>query len=343
MVLALVLALASCSRAGGGDPATTGQPRDLGPVGEIRVGYFANVTHAPAIIGVDKGFFARELGPSKLVPQTFNAGPEAISALLGGSLDVAFLGPGPAINAFTKSGGTVRLIAGAVSGGVQLVVKPDIAAPEQLRGRTLATPQLGGTQDIALKTWLARNGLAGQVSVAALKNAQAFDAFRGGEVDGAWLPEPWASRLVLDAHAKVLVDEKTLWPGGHFPTTVVVTRNEFLQRHPTTIRAILRGQVAVLEWAAAHRDEAKAAVNDGIEARTRNRLSPAALDRAFDAVQLSPDPHALTYAQLAQDSVTAGVIPSPPYLEGLIDLRLLNEELAARGKPAIRTAGFRVE
>ncbi|MEU3269737.1 ABC transporter substrate-binding protein [Saccharomonospora sp. NPDC006951] len=341
VALAAATVLASCSRAG--DDQGGGQaPReaDQGAAAEVRLGYFPNVTHAPAIIGVENGLFAEELGSTKLTTQTFNAGPDEVNALLGGSLDVAFIGSGPAINAFTKSEGTIQLISGAVSGGAQLVVKPGITSPEQLKGATIATPQLGNTQDVALKKWLSEQNLSGEVTVANMKNPQIYDAFRSGEVDGGWLPEPWPSQLVEQAGAHVLLDEKDLWPGGKFPTTVMIARSEFVQQHPETVKALLRAAIAATEWAGNNAGEAKAVVNSAIEKLTGDTLSGPVLDRAFDGIELSPDPASSTYPQLAEDSVTAGVVDSAAELSGFLDLSLLNEVLAEQGKPEVDAAGL---
>ena len=227
LVLALVavLALGACSRretpaapSGGAGASAAGTP-----AAELRLGYFPNITHAPALIGVANGYFQQELGSTKLTTQTFNAGPEEVSALLGGSLDAGFIGSAPAINAFAKSNGqAVRLIAGSTSGGAQLVVSPDITSAEQLKGKIVATPQAGNTQDIAFKKWLKQNNLQNgtgpdAVTVQNIDNPRTLDLFKSKQVAGGWLPEPWSSRLV-DAGAKVLVDEKTLWPDGQFPT-----------------------------------------------------------------------------------------------------------------------------
>ncbi|WP_285487472.1 ABC transporter substrate-binding protein [Amycolatopsis taiwanensis] len=337
--LALTAVLAGCSRAGN----TAGQSthaQDEGAAAEVRLGYFPNVTHAPAIIGVHKDFFTRELGSTKLTAQTFNSGTDEANALLGGSLDIGFIGPGPAINAFTKSGGTIQVVSGAVSGGAELVVKPDITTPAQLKGKTLATPSKGNTQDVALKKWLSTTGLSGQVTVANLDNPQAFDAFRNGDIDGGWLPEPWASQLVLDAGANVLLDEKSRWPDGKFPTTVVVVRTEFRQQHPATVTAVLKAVLAATDWAAANPADARTAVNDGIAELTHDRLSPAVLDRAFSEITLGPDPDSAAYPQLAQDSVTAGVVRTAANLNGFLDLELLNKVLSDQHKPAIDAAGL---
>ncbi|MBL8976754.1 MAG: ABC transporter substrate-binding protein, partial [Myxococcales bacterium] len=185
----------------------------------LRLGYFPNITHAAALVGVSDGIFARQLGAIKLETFTFNAGPAAIEALLSGSLDASYVGPNPAINAFVKSRGeAVRIIAGATSGGAFLVVRPEISSAADLRGQAVASPQLGGTQDVALRSWLATQGLktdtsgGGDVSVVPQENAQTLERFRDGKLAGAWVPEPWASRLVLEGGGKVLVDERDLWP-----------------------------------------------------------------------------------------------------------------------------------
>ena len=248
----LLAALAALTVAGGVTACaraaeTTAAPAVAGPAAELRLAYFPNITHAPALIGVAKGFFATELGRTTLTTQTFNAGPDEVAALLGGSLDAGFIGSSPAINAFARSKGeAVRLIAGSTSGGAQLVVSPDITSPAQLRGRTIATPQKGNTQDVALKKWLQANQLApgtgpDQVTVANLDNPRTLDLYRSGQLAGGWLPEPWSSQLV-GAGAKVLVDEKTLWPNGQFPTTVLIVRTPYLREHPDTVAALLRGE-----------------------------------------------------------------------------------------------------
>ncbi|MFD8493196.1 ABC transporter substrate-binding protein [Amycolatopsis sp. NPDC059657] len=335
--LALSAGLAACSRADS-DPAPAAAPQNT--AAEVRVGYFPNVTHAPALIGVKKDFFKKELGSTKLTTQTFNAGPDEVNALLGSSLDIAFIGSGPAINAFTKSKGAIQLVSGAVSGGAQLVVKPEIASADQLKGKTIATPQLGNTQDVALKKWLSENKLTDQVKISNLDNPKTLDAFKKGEVDGGWLPEPWASRLVQDAGAKVLIDEKTLWPGGRFPSTVVIVRSEFLQQHPDTVRAVIKGESAAIDWATANQAEAKTTVNDALKELAGSSLNVAVLDRAFGGIELTLDPISAEFGQLAKDSVTAGVVKTVADLKGFADFGPLNEVLKAAGKPAVEPAGL---
>ena len=347
LVLVAVLTLAACSRREDDAPAAGGAAPSAGgtPAAELRLGYFPNITHAPALLGVANGYFQQELGSTKLTTQTFNAGPEEVSALLGGSLDAGFIGSGPAINAFAKSNGeAIRLIAGSTSGGAQLVVSPDITSPEQLKGKIIATPQAGNTQDIAFKKWLKDNNLTNgtgpdAVTVQNIENPRTLDLFKSGQVAGGWLPEPWSSRLV-DAGAKVLVDEKTLWPGGEFPTTVLIVRTQFLQEHPETVEALLRATKKSIDFANADQAQAKTVTNDSIKQLTNSALAPAVLDRAFTELSFGIDPLAATFPQLAKDSVTAGAAEKEPNLAGFVDVTPLNNVLTAAGEPAVDAAGL---
>jgi len=333
-----LLALAACAPGAAADPA--------GPATELRLGYFGNVTHAPALVGVAKGLFADELGDTKLSTQVFNAGPAAIEALNAGAIDAAFLGPNPAINGFVKSkGASLRIIAGSTSGGAQLVVRDAIRSAGDLRGANLATPQLGGTQDVALRAWLTAQGLKnsvtgeGDVTITPTENAQTLQLFADGKIDGAWLPEPWASRLVLDAGAHVLVDEKDLWPGGKFLTTHLVVSTTFLKQHPETVQALLRGTVASVDWIDAHPAQAPGVVNAQIAKTAGKPLSDAVIARAFTHITFSVDPLATTLTKLLADGVTAGTTQKAS-LDGIYDLRLLNTVLAAQGRPAVSAAGL---
>lgn len=335
--------LAGCGAAADAQQA----PEATGPADTLRLGYLANVTHAAAIVGVDEGFIPDALGDTALQTQVFNAGPAAVEALFAGAVDATYIGPNPAINAYGQSDGeAVRIVAGATSGGAQLVVRSGTGGPGDLAGTTLATPQLGNTQDVALRAWLSEQGLAtsvtggGDVTVSPTANADTLTLFQAGELDGAWLPEPWSSRLVLEAGATVLVDEADLWPDGQFVTTHLVVRTQFLQDHPDTVRALLEGHVEAVDWAVANPDQAKTAVNAGIEDLTGQRLAPAVLDRAWDNLQVTVDPVPGSLAASAEDAVTAGVAEDEVDLDGIYDLSILNAIRTEQGQPAISAGGL---
>ena len=309
-----------------------------GPADTLRLGYFANVTHAPAVVGVERGRFAEALGThgTTLQTQIFNAGPAAIEALNAGAIDAAFLGPSPAINSYVKSGGTsLRVIAGAASGGAQFVVDPSITGPADLDGAMLASPQLGGTQDVALRTWLADRGLettpdgGGEVAVNPTGNAETLDLFRSGELDGAWLPEPWSSRLVLEADAKVLVDEADLWENGEFPTTVLVVDQRFAAAHPETVADLLAGHRDTVAWLnGADTATRLDAVGDGL-ASLGATLPQDVLARALGNLTFTTDPLPGTYPTLMRHAAEAGLTDEAP-LEGLVDTSVL-DALPAEG------------
>ncbi len=290
------------------------------PAAELKLGYFGNVTHAPALVGIKQGFLAEALGNTTLSTETFNAGPAAIEALNAGAIDAAYIGPNPAINSFVKSQGqSVKVIAGAAAGGAQLVVKPEIKTPADLKGKTLASPQLGGTQDVALRAWLAGNGYktnvdgSGDVAINPTENSQSLKLFQDGKLDGAWLPEPWASRLVLTAGAKVLVDEKDLWDGaetgkpGEFPTTILIVNQKFAADHPDTVSALLRGHAKSVDWLNTAPAADKAAViNAALQESAGAALPEDVLARSLANITFTLDPLAGSYPRLLADGVDSG-------------------------------------
>jgi NitT/TauT family transport system substrate-binding protein len=318
-----------------------------GPATTLRLGYFANVTHAAALVGVDKGFLKKDLGRTELTTQIFDAGPAEVEALFGGALDAAYVGPNPAINAYGQSDGeAVRVIAGATSGGAQLIVRPGINTPQDLKGKTLATPQLGNTQDVALRAWLSKQGLknsvqgGGDVTISPTKNSDTLQLFKSGKLDGAWVPEPWASRLVVEGGGKVLVDERSLWPQGKFATTLLVVRTEFLQQHPQTVEALLRGHVEAVQWANQNPDQAKTLVNDSIGTLTGTKLKTEVIDRAWQDETVTNDPIAPSLQKSADDALAAGVSKDKVDLNGIFDLTVLNRILTQQGQPTVSSGGL---
>lgn len=339
--LGLVAAMMSGCAAASADPGQTGEP-----VSELRLGYFANVTHAPALVGVQEGLFEDALGDVEVTTQVFNAGPAAIEALSAGAIDATYIGPNPSINTFIQSGGeSARIVAGAATGGAALVVREGIDDAADLEGTTLATPQLGNTQDVALRTWLAGEGYetdtsgGGDVQITPTENAQTLTLFQDGELDGAWLPEPWVSRLIVDAGAHVLVDEADLWEDGEFPTTVLLVRKEFLDQHPDVVADLLAGHAAAVQWIADNPADAPAVINEAIEAETGKPLADEVITRALEHVTFSVDPHADTFEALVEDGIAAGT-QKEGSIEGLFDLRLLNELRESDGADTVSAAGL---
>ncbi|WP_458111709.1 ABC transporter substrate-binding protein [Arthrobacter sp. R1-13] len=318
--------------------AQSAAPAPASDAQELKLGYFGNITHAPALVGVSEGIIAKELGSTRLSTESFNAGPAAIEALNAGAIDATYIGPNPAINSFVKSQGeSVSIIAGAAAGGAQLVVREGINSPADLRGKTLASPQLGGTQDVALRSWLAKQGFktntdgSGDVAINPTENGQTLKLFQDGKLDGAWLPEPWASRLVLQAGAKVLVDEKDLWDGsltgkpGEFPTTILIVNKQFAASHPQTVKALLRGHAQSVAWLNDAPAAEKASVlNAALKEDAGAELKPDVLERSLQNIVFTVDPLAGTYKKLLQDGVEAGTTKQAD-LNGIFDLTALNE------------------
>jgi NitT/TauT family transport system substrate-binding protein len=307
----------------------------------LRLGYFPNVTHAPAIVGVERRIFERALGADvKLETKTFNAGPQVVEAMLSGSLDASYIGPNPAINAYAKDKASIRIVAGATSGGAALVVKPSITTPADLRGKKLATPQRGNTQDVALRAWLADQGLSselaggGDVTILPQENAQTLDTFRTGAIDGAWVPEPWVTRLVDEGGGKVLVDEKSLWPGGEFVTTHLIVRAQFLEDHPDAVKKLLEGHVEAIEFVTANGAEAQRLTNTGIERITGKRLGDAVMEGAWKNLTFTDDPIASSLTTSAEHAEAVGLLDDVD-LTGIYDLTLLNEVLTAKGEKEV--------
>lgn len=313
----------------------------------VTIGYFANVTHATALVGVERGLFQKELGGTQLKTQVFNAGPSEMEALNAGAIDIGWVGPAPAINAYSQSHGrNLRIISGATSGGASLVVNPRrIHSLADLRGKTIATPQLGNTQDVSLLNFLAEHHYKespqtgkGDVKVNRIDNKTVTAAFREGQVDGAWVPEPTASQL-LAVGGRTLVDENTLWPGGRFVTTNVVVSQSFLKAHPDVVAAVLRGSVETNAWIRTHKAQAEQAVNAQLRALSGKALPGSVLTTAFGNIQVTDDPLASTLRQEARHAVQAGLLGRPD-LNGIYDLAPLNKVLTANGRPQVSDAGL---
>jgi NitT/TauT family transport system substrate-binding protein len=334
-VIAVTAALTGLTACGSSNKAASG------PV-TLRLGYFPNLTHATPIVGINKGFFADKLGKNvTLDTKTFNAGPEATEALFSGAIDATYIGPNPTVNAWQKSKGkAIKVVAGAASGGVAFVVKPTINGPEDLKGKKIATPQLGNTQDVALRYWLKQHGLnttkegGGDVNILPQANADAVTAFGTGAIDGAWIPEPYASRLVKSG-GKILVDERTLWPGGTFVITNLIVSTKFLTEHRDVVKNLIAGQVEATDFINASPDEAQKVVNTAIGQLSGKAPDAKQTADAWKTLTFLNDPLSSSLRDGAKHAQDVGLL-DPVDLKGIYDLSLLNEVLKAKGAPEVK-------
>ncbi|MBU8897180.1 ABC transporter substrate-binding protein [Corallococcus sp. M34] len=314
-----VVSLAGCKRES--SPSGADSP--------LRLGFFPNITHGQALVGDAEGVFAAQPGVGRLEVMQFNAGPAAMEALVGGSLDVSYVGPGPAINTYLKAGKDLRIIAGAVNGGAVLVVK-SVRTPAELKGKKLATPQLGNTQDIALRHWLKAQGLSisadqgGDVQVVPISNADILGQYLRGAIEGAWVPEPWGARMLAEGGGHILVNEKDLWPDGRFPTTVLVTTRKMMETQRPRLLALVRAHVQLTERWKANPTAFAISVNSAFGRITHKPLATPVLQNAFSRLQPSLDPVPSALKESARHAHELGFIPSDD-IEGLVDLSLLDE------------------
>ncbi|MET9344142.1 ABC transporter substrate-binding protein [Nonomuraea sp. NPDC004354] len=332
-ILAMTSLAAACGSSSSGAPAAAAK--------EVRLGYFPNITHSTALYGVEKGIYAKSLGVP-LKTSTFNAGPAAIEAVFSGAVDATYIGPNPAINAWEKSKGkAINIVAGAASGGVYLVVKPEINSVEDLKGKKIATPQLGNTQDVALRYWLQEKGLktdtkgGGDVSIVPQENSQTLQTFATGDIDGAWVPEPFASRLVIESKGKILQDERELWPDKQFVITHLIVRQEWAKANPDLLKKLIEAHVQSTEEINADPDAAAKVVNASVEKLTGKPLKPEVLASAFKNITFTNDPIAASLTGSADHAVKVGLL-KPVDLNGIYDLKVLNEVLAAKGQQSIK-------
>ena len=335
--------------------AATAAPKKLPklPTAKVlRVGYLTNVTHATALVGIQRGLIRSVVGAGGTSVQftSFNAGPAAIEAMKGGSIDVAFLGVSPAVSGYVSTHGSLlRIVSGTTTGGAQFITKSSITTVADLRGKTFASPQLGGTQDVALRSYLKRkgystttSGVGGDVTVSPMENATTLSSFKSGSIDGAWVPEPWASRLVLEGNGHVFLDEKSLWHSGNFVTTQLVAATQYLKSYPGTVRALIGSEYATNKWIKANPQAAKDSVQAQLLADTGKNLSDAVINRAWGNITPSLDPIAASLAVSVNHAVDAGLLTNigARGVQGIYDLRLLNQLMKFKGEKTYGTAGL---
>jgi sulfonate transport system substrate-binding protein len=312
----------------------------------VRVGAFANITHSQAVVGKSMGWFEKQLGPAARIEwKTFNAGPSEIEAIFAGAIDIGYIGPNPAISGYVHSNGeALRVVAGATSGGAALVVRNDssIQNADDFRGKRVASPQMGNTQDVSLRYWVISHGMktadkGGDVQVIPVANPDQLTLFLRKQLDAAWAPEPWASRLIHEANARLFLDERDLWPNHQFVTAHVIVRTKFLHEHPDMVKKWLAAHVELTEWINAHPAEAKRAMNAQIQKETGKALPADVLEEAYGRMQVTYDPIRSSLLTSAKWAFDAGFLGRQmPDLSGLYDLTLLNQVLREKGKRAVQ-------
>jgi NitT/TauT family transport system substrate-binding protein len=351
VIVTAVAVLGLSTPAGAVDPgAAKAAPKATDPSGTLNLGYFDNVTHGPALVALQGGLLQKALGSNvTLKTSIFASGTPEITAILSGAIDAAYIGPGPAVTAYTQSHGAVQVVSGVASGGAYFVVKPNITKAPDLKGKTVASPGLANTQDIALRSWLKKQGLktdvsgGGDVIVRPQDNAITLQTFQQGLISGAWVPEQWATRLIKEGGGHVLVDEATLWPEGKYATTELIVRTEYLKAHADIVQRLIQANVeaADLITKAATRTPSESLAYTKIQSDTGKAVSLDLIAASFDHITFTPDPVATSLQTSAKNTVGLGlpgaVALTTADLKKLVNLKLLNKVLKARDTAPIAT------
>jgi NitT/TauT family transport system substrate-binding protein len=311
----------------------------------FRLGYFPNITHGQAVIGVGNGDYQKVLGDNiELKTFTFNAGPSAIEALFAKQVDATYIGPNPTVNGYVVSQGKdVRVIAGASSGGAVFVVRNDsgIQSPKDFAGKKFASPQIGNTQDVALRKYLLDNGYktkdkGGNVEVLPVKNPDILTLFLKKEIDGAWVPEPWGEKLIKEGNGKLFLDERTLWPDGKFVTANIIVNPEYLRSNPDVIKKFLEAHVNETQWINNHKEDAPKTFNIELKRLTGQTIPDEQLKEAFSRLELTYNPLQQTLIKSANDAFDVGFLgKTRPDLTGIFELNILNQVLKDKGLETI--------
>jgi len=333
------LLLAGCSSSASGTASSSGTTSSANAAAAapvtVSLGFQTNITHAPALIGLKEGFFTKAFGSAATLKATaFSTGTQETTALLAGQLDAAYVGPNPAINAWQKSGGTaIKVVSGAATGGASVVVTKGITSAAQLHGKTLATPSLGNTQDVALRYWLKQNGLATSATGggdAFIKpttpNSAAVLEFKSGQIAGGSEPAPYDVEMVKDG-GTVLVSE----PGV---TTLLVVTQSFLAAHPAIVEDLIKAQIQANDFIKSSPAAAQVAANAELAAYTGKALTPGVVAASFKEITFTNDPDTASLTSDAAQAVSLGLL-KPVNLSGIFDLSPLNQALAAAGESQV--------
>jgi NitT/TauT family transport system substrate-binding protein len=336
MIGAALLLAAGCSSSSAGttSPGGGADSTDAAPV-TVRLGFLQNITHASALVGLKEGFFTKALGSAgTLKPTAFSSGTQETTAILAGQLDAAYVGPNPAINAWQKSGGTaIKIVSGAATGGASVVVAKGITSAAQLKGKALATPSLGNTQDVALRYWLKQNGITTTSTGggdAAIKpttpNSAAVLEFKSGQIAGGSEPAPYDIEMTSDG-GTVLLSE----PGV---TTLLVVTQSFLSAHPAIVADLIKAQIQANDFIKSNPAAAEADANAELGVYTGKPLKPSLVAASFKEITFTDDPDESSLTTDASQAVSLGLL-KPVNLSGIFDLGPLNQALAAAGEPQV--------
>ena len=322
------------------------EARARGSADVLRLGVFPTLPHAPAHVGIGSGIFDRVLAPTTVEVHTFNSGTEAGVALLSGSIDASYMGPWPAISLYLQSG-KVAVVSGVAVGGASFVVRRDagITTPDDLRGKRIAVPNVGNTQDIALRTWLGDHGLeatdeGGDVSITEAEPAQLLQLFRAGRVDGAWVPEPYPTHLGHERVADVFVDEAELWPPGGFLTANLVVSTIYLDEHPDVVRRLVQANVDAIRFAQAQPLRAQVITQRRLVWAGAPAMDASVIADAWDMLSFTWEPVPDAMEQVAEDARSIGVLEEDPgSVLGIYQLDPLVAVLDDEGLPAVEVPG----
>jgi NitT/TauT family transport system substrate-binding protein len=301
---------------------------------KVRIGYFPNITHSQALIGKSGDQFQKTIGNNEIEWKMFNAGPLEMEAMLAGELDIAYIGPGPAINGYVKSKGDIKIIAGATNAGAILISRKDLKLSnlQDLAGKKIVVPQFGNTQDLTLRYLLNKNGLkdttkGGNVEIRQVANPDVKVLLEKGDIDAALVPEPWGSTLIKEIGANVILDYNKLWRDGNYSTAVVIARKDFIEKYPDIVEKFLTTHVELSEETLTNTDQTKQIVNDEINSITKKALSKDVLDEAFGRMTVTYDPQKDSIIDFADLSLEIGTLKEKPDTNGLFDLSILNKVL----------------
>jgi len=293
---------------------------------KIRVAFFPNIGHAVPIVGYESGIFSEGLGNKTLIEtKIFDSGPQVIESIFARSIDLAYVGPGPAINGFIKSEHEMIIISGAASGGASFVVHPnsEINSVEDFSGKKIAAPQIGNTQDVSLRNYLLENGLApaqkgGSVVIFNIANPDIYTLFVKGEIDGAWVPEPWATIFVQELGGKRLFYEEDIWPNKEFASVLLIGRTDYIEKHPEIIQKWIESHDKTVNWINTNPNKSEVIFNEFMKKTLGKPLPEAIVSESLSNLEITSDPIPESIAIFAQQADSLGYLGRNGYdLQGI--------------------------